>query len=647
MPEAAQAQIRVTLPDGSVREVDPGVTIQQVAYEIGEGLGKATVGGRLDGESETRDLRSPLSGDCALQIVTANSEAGHEVIRHSAAHIMADAICRLWPDAKLAIGPAIDDGFYYDIDLEHRIGPDDLPKIEAEMAKVIDADTPFHRSAVDRDEKLAKARNENDIYKSELLEGLDSGEEVTFYTHGEGSFEDLCRGPHVPSTGYVKAFNVMRVAGAYWRGDEKNKMLQRIYGTAWWSKKDLKQYLTRLEEARKRDHRKLGRELRLFMINSDVAPASPFFLPKGATLYNTLQDYIRDLYVRFGYDEVITPQVFNVSLWHASGHYEHYKENMYFTDVEGAECAVKPMNCPGHTLIYSSELRSYRDLPIRIADFGRLHRYERSGVTHGLTRVRTFAQDDGHIFCSPNQIQGEITSLIEMFTEVYQVFRFDDLKICLSTRPEDSVGDAGIWEKAEAALTEALEGNDVAFDINEGDGAFYGPKIDFVVLDAIGREWQLGTIQLDFNLPDRFGLTYIDQEGQEQRPVMIHRAILGSLERFIGILIEHTGGAFPFWVAPVQARIITIADDHVEYGREVVKRFQDEGFRVEPDFSNAKTGAKIRDARLQRVPYRLVVGGREMENGTVAVKEHPDTDLGTLGVEEVIALFREKERKKE
>ena len=383
------------------------------------------------------------------------------------------------------------------------------------------------------------------------------------------------------------------------------------------------------------------------MINSDVAPASPFFLPKGATLYNALQDYMRELYLRYGYEEVITPQVFDVSLWHASGHYEHYKENMYFTDVEGAECAVKPMNCPGHALIYSNELRSYRDLPIRIADFGRLHRYERSGVTHGLTRVRTFAQDDAHIFCSPEQIQSEISSLIEMFTEVYRVFRFDDLKICLSTRPDDSVGDGAIWEEAEAGLTEALESNGVAFDINEGDGAFYGPKIDFVVLDAIGREWQLGTIQLDFNLPERFGLKYIDREGQEQQPVMIHRAILGSLERFIGILIEHTKGAFPFWIAPVQARVITIADDHVEYGREVVKRFQDEGFRTESDFSNAKTGAKIRDARLQRIPYRLVVGGREMESGTVSMKEHPDNDLGSLGVEEVIAVFREKERKRE
>lgn len=647
MTEEAQDHIRVTLPDGSVREVPSGVAIIDVAYQIGEGLGKATVGGRLDGDPEIRDLRTKLHRDCTLELVTADSNDGLEVIRHSAAHIMADAICRLWPDAKLAIGPAVKDGFYYDIDLEHRIGPDDLPKIEEEMARVIKADTPFMRCEVDRDEKLRKATAAEDIYKAELLQNLPADDEVTFYTHGDGEFEDLCRGPHVPSTGYVKAFSVLRVAGAYWRGDENNKMLQRIYGTAWWSKKDLKSYLARIEEAKKRDHRKLGRELGLFMINSDVAPASPFFLPKGATLYRNLQNYMRDLYVRFGYDEVITPQVFHVGLWHTSGHYDHYKDNMYFTDVEGAECAVKPMNCPGHTFIYSSELRSYRDLPIRIADFGRLHRYERSGVTHGLTRVRTFCQDDAHVFCTPDQIQDEIATLISMITEVYRTFGFDDLKIFLSTRPDDSVGSDEVWEKAESGLEQALEANGVGYEINEGDGAFYGPKIDFVVLDALEREWQLGTIQLDFTLPDRFDLKYIDSDGQEQRPVMIHRAILGSLERFMGILIEHTGGAFPFWVAPVQARVLAIADDHADYGREVVRRLREEGFRVEADFSNAKTGAKIRDARLQRIPYRLVVGGREMENGTVAVKEHPDSDLGSLGVEELIALFREKERTKE
>ncbi len=644
MPESADQQIRVTLPDGSVREVDHGATVQDVAFQIGTGLGKATVGGRLDGEATILDLRTPLDRDCSLEIVTAQTPDGHEVIRHSAAHIMADAICQLWPDAKLAIGPAIQDGFYYDIDLEHRISPEDLPRIEAQMKKIIGADTPFVRCDVDRGEKLARANSEGDLYKAELLDGLTDDEDVTFYAHGDGAFEDLCRGPHVPSTGYVKAFNVLRVAGAYWRGDEKNKMLQRIYGTAWWSKKDLKAYLDRLQQARDRDHRKLGKELGLFMINPDVAPASPFFLAKGATLYRLLQDYMRGLYLRYGYQEVITPQVFNVDLWHKSGHYEHYKENMYFTDVEGAECAVKPMNCPGHTFVYASELRSYRDLPIRIADFGRLHRYERSGVTHGLTRVRTFAQDDGHIFCTPAQIQGEISDLIEMVTEVYRVFHFDDLKVFLSTRPDDSVGDDAVWEQAEAGLTEALQSNGVAYEINEGDGAFYGPKIDFVVLDAIGREWQLGTIQLDFNLPERFALKYRDAEGQEQRPVMIHRAILGSLERFIGILIEHTAGAFPFWVAPVQATVITIADDQIDYGKEVVERLRSEGFRVESDFTNAKTGAKIRAARLQRVPYRLVVGGREMENGTVAVKQHPDEDVGTLGVEELIALFQEKER---
>lgn len=644
MAETAQQQIQVTLRDGSIKEVAKGSTIRDVAYVIGEGLGKATVGGRLGDDKAIRDLRTVLDADCTLDLVTATSNDGQDVIRHSAAHIMADAILNLWPDAKLGIGPSVKDGFYYDIDLEHRITPEDLPKIEEEMGKIIKADTDFVRCVIDRQEKLAKAKAEGDIYKADLMEGFDPNEEVTFYTHGNESFEDLCRGPHVPSTGYVKAFKVLRVAGAYWRGDENNKMLQRLYGTAWWSKKDMKSYLARIEEAKKRDHRKLGTELGLFLIRPEIAPASPFFLPKGATLFRILVDYMRELYQSYGYDEVITPQVFDVSLWHTSGHYEHYKDNMYFTQVEGTDCAVKPMNCPAHTFVYANDLRSYRDLPLRIADFGRLHRYERSGVTHGLTRVRTFCQDDAHVFCTPEQIQEEISSLIQMITEVYRTFGFEDLKIFLSTRPDDSVGSDDIWERAEASLQEALSANAVAYEVNEGDGAFYGPKIDFVVLDALEREWQLGTIQLDFNLPERFQLKFIDSNGQEQRPVMIHRAILGSLERFIGILIEHTGGAFPFWVAPVQARVIAIADDHVEYGREVAQRLEEEGFRIDTDFGNAKTGAKIRDARLQRIPYRLVVGGREMENGTVAVRQRPDEDLGTLGVEEVVALFQEKER---
>lgn len=636
--------VRITLPDGSVRRIPAGTTIQEVAFQIGPRLGKATVGGRLNGDPEIRDLRTPIRADASLEIVTADSPGGLEVIRHSAAHIMADAILRLWPDARLGIGPAIEDGFYYDIDLKHRLTPEDLPRIEKEMRRIIDADTPFIRCTVDRGERLDRARAAGDVYKADLIEGIPEDSEVTFYTHGDGAFEDLCRGPHVPSTVYVKAVRVLRVAGAYWRGDEKGPMLQRIYGTAFHSERELKEHLDRLEEAARRDHRKLGRELGLFMIQHQIAPASPFFLPKGAQLYNSLQNYMRELYVRHGYQEVITPQIFDVSLWRTSGHYENYRENMYFTQAEDAEFAVKPMNCPGHTFIYSSELRSYRDLPLRIADFGRLHRFERSGVTHGLTRVRTFCQDDAHIFCTPDQIESEIARLITMVREVYGVFGFHDLAICLSTRPENSVGSPDVWAKAEQALESALVSNQVSFSINPGDGAFYGPKIDFVVQDALKRPWQLGTIQLDFNLPERFDLKYITPEGREERPVMIHRAILGSVERFIGILIEHTGGAFPFWIAPVQARVISINDSHAPYGRQVVGQLADAGFRVDGDFGNGKTGAKIRDARMQRIPFRLVVGEREVETGTVAIKEHPDKDLGTMDVAEAVALFRERER---
>jgi threonyl-tRNA synthetase len=444
-------KIRVTLPDGSIRECVRGSSIRDVAFLIGERLGKATVGGRLDGSKHIHDFRTPLLNDVSLEIVTADSPAGLEVIRHSAAHIMADAILKIWPDALLGIGPAIEDGFYYDIDLKHRLTPEDLPRIEEEMRAIVRADTPFLRRAVEREERLNKAKAEGDIYKAELIESVPKGDEITFYSHGNGAFQDLCRGPHVPSTGFVKALSVQRIAGAYWRGDEKRQQLQRIYGTAFWSEKDLSAHLARLEEAAKRDHRKLGRELGLFMIQHQIAPASPFFLPKGATLYNNLQNYMRELYGRYGYQEVITPQIFDVALWHTSGHYENYRENMYFTKVEEVDCAVKPMNCPAHTFIYAAELRSYRDLPLRIADFGRLHRYERSGVTHGLTRVRTFCQDDAHIFCTPDQIQSEITVLIQMIREVYGVFGFNDLSICLSTRPENSVGSAEVWEKAEKA----------------------------------------------------------------------------------------------------------------------------------------------------------------------------------------------------
>lgn len=643
-PATQSGAVRVTLRDGSVREFPSGVSVRDVAYALGDRLGRATVGGRIDSASEISDLRLTIPKDCRLDIITADSREGLEVIRHSASHIMADAILRLWPNAKLAIGPAIDDGFYYDIDLDHRITMEDAPKIEAEMQKIVSENTPFERCVIDdRSARIARARIDGDVYKAELMEGVPDSEDVTFYRHGNARFEDLCRGPHVPSTGYVKAFKVMRIAGAYWRGDERNKMLQRIYGTAFSAPKDLQEHLKRIEEAEKRDHRKLGKELGLFMMNP-VAPASPFFLPKGTIIYNRLVDHMRGLYRRYGYQEVITPQIFDVSLWHTSGHYEHYKENMYFTHIEERECAVKPMNCPGHTFIFGMEKRSYRELPLRIADFGRLHRFERSGVTSGLTRVRTFCQDDAHIFATHEQIQSEVSSLIRMIKEVYDLFGFSEVRIALSTRPASSIGSDVMWEQAERALEEALRSNGVAFQINPGDGAFYGPKIDFRVLDAIGREWQLGTIQLDFNLPERFDLKYTATDGSEVRPVMIHRAILGSLERFFGILIEHCAGNFPFWIAPVQARVMSIADDHIPYGRELCCSLEAAGFRVDSDFTNAKTGAKIRDARLLRIPFVLVVGGREVETKTVALRERPDKDLGVKTLEEVQAIFAERER---
>jgi threonyl-tRNA synthetase len=634
--------IRVTLRDGLPREFPAGTTIQAVAEAIGPGLGKACVGGRIDGDPGIQDLRTPLDRDVRLEIITADSEAGLEVIRHSAAHILAEALLRLWPDTRLAIGPATGDGFYYDVDLAHRLSAEDFPAIEAEMRRIVDEDTPFERCPVDREAEIRRADAARDSYKAEILRSIPAGEEVTFYRHGRGRFEDLCRGPHVPRTGYVKAFKLLRVAGAYWRGDERNPMLQRIYGTAYHRLSDLEAHLHRLEEAERRDHRRLGRELGFFMLHSS-APASPFFLPRGAIVYNRLQQMMRDLYRRHGYQEVITPQIFDASLWHTSGHYEQYHENMYFTRIDERECAVKPMNCPAHALIYAMERRSYRELPLRLADFGRLHRHERSGVTSGLTRVRTFCQDDAHIFVALEQVQAEVGALFAMIREVYGCFRFPEIRIGLGTRPRESIGGDEEWRSAEAALARALEAAGTAYDVHPGDGAFYGPKIDFQVQDAIGRPWQLGTIQLDFNLPERFDLRYTAADGQDRRPVVIHRAILGSVERFLGILIEHYAGAFPFWLAPEQARILTISDEHAPRAREVQDRLVQAGFRVGLDAGSERTGAKIRAARLMRIPFVLVVGAKEVEAGTVSVREHPDMDRGALGVESVLALFQERE----
>ena len=630
-------KISVTLPDGSVRELPHGATVLDLAASIGAGLAKATLGGRVSGHEGIVDLRTPLVEDCAVSIITNRDDDGLEVIRHSASHIMAEAICRIWPDCKLAIGPSIADGFYYDLDLSHKLTDGDFEKIEKEMKKIISEKLPFERCSVERAETLARFQAADDIYKAELVEGLDVDAEVTLFRHG--AFEDLCRGPHVQHTGGVEAFKVMKLAGAYWRGDENRAMLQRVYGTAFANKKALKAYLHRLEEAKKRDHRKLGKELDLFSFNA-AAPASPFFHAKGTRLYNSLQNYMRELYLRFGYDEVITPQVFDVEMWHRSGHYEKYKDNMFFTQLDDREFGVKPMNCPGHTLMFGQTLRSYRDLPIRMADFGRLHRYERSGVTAGLTRVRTFCQDDAHIFCREDQVAEEISSVIAMVREVYGAFGFNELLVYLSTRPDKSVGGDDVWEKAEQGLAAALAENEIDYTVNEGDGAFYGPKIDFIVLDALEREWQLGTVQLDFNMPARFGLEYVNAEGGKSQPVMVHRAVMGSIERFMGIILEHFGGKLPVWLSPTQIHLATINDSHVEFAEEAAKYFESQGFSVERDLENAKIGAKIRAAALQKVPYTLVIGDREVKDRTVAVRARGGEDLGAMDLEAFSDMMR-------
>ena len=551
-------------------------------------------------------------------------------IRHSAAHIMAEAVLDLFANARFAVGPPTDDGFYYDFSVSRPFTPEDLEQIEARMRETIAKDAPFERTELSRDG--ARERFAEQPFKLEIIDEIPEGEAITTYAHER--FIDLCRGPHVESTGKVAAFKLMSVAGAYWRGDEHNEMLQRIYGSAWESEEALIQHLSRLEEAAKRDHRKLGQELGLFFFDP-IAPASPFFLPKGATLNNTLVSYVRRLYERYGYQEVITPQVFDSELWKRSGHYDNYKEHMYFTYVDDREFGVKPMNCPAAAMLYGAQLHSYRDLPVRYADFGRLHRFERSGVTHGLTRVRTFSQDDAHIFCTPDQVESEISSFIAMVQETYEVFGFEDVRVALSLRPEKRIGSDELWDRAEGALAAALDTRGLEYEPVPNEGAFYGPKIDFFVADAIGREWQLSTVQLDYNLPERFDLEFVDAEGARQRPVVIHRAMLGSLERFLGVIIEHFGGAFPTWLAPVQAEVIPIADRHVEYAQKVRGELESAGLRVHVDDRNERMNAKIRDAQLHKVPYMLVVGDKEAEAGGAAVRLRTGEDLGIVPTAEV------------
>ena len=553
-------------------------------------------------------------------------------IRHSAAHIMAEAVLDLFPEAKFAVGPPTADGFYYDFSVERPFSPDDLERIESRMRETIAADSPFRMSELSRDD--ASSRFAEQPFKLELIDGIPDGDAITTYAHG--GFVDLCRGPHVGATGEVAAFRLMSIAGAYWRGDERNEMLQRIYGTAWESEEALQAYLRRQEEAAQRDHRRLGQELGLFFFDP-VAPASPFFLPRGAALTNALTAYVRDLYERYGYQEVITPQVFDSSLWKRSGHYDNYREHMYFTYADEQEFAIKPMNCPAAAILYASHLHSYRDLPIRYADFGRLHRFERSGVTHGLTRVRTFSQDDAHIFCAPEQVESEIVSFISMVSETFDVFGFDDVRVVLSLRPEKRIGTDALWDTAEGALAAALDARGMEYEPAPNEGAFYGPKIDFFVADAIGREWQLSTVQLDYNLPERFDLEYVDSDGARQRPVVIHRAMLGSIERFLGVVIEHFGGAFPVWLAPVQAEVIPIADRHAAYAESVCARLESAGVRAHVDARSERMNAKIRDAQMMKTPYMLVVGDKEAEADGAAVRLRSGDDLGLLPVADIAA----------
>ncbi len=558
-----------------------------------------------------------------------------ETLRHSAAHVMAAAIKELWPQAKLGFGPHTEDGFYYDIDLDHRLSPEDFAAIEAKMKEIVDGKHPFVRETIERPDAIRYFREQHEDLKVEAIEAIPEDAELSLYRSGD--FVDLCRGPHVPDTGKVRAFKLLRVAGAYWRGDESRPMVQRIYGTAFPDRKALKKHLHMLEEARKRDHRKLGQELGLFHFDP-IAPASPFFTGRGATVYNLLQSYVRRLYARYGYEEVITPQIFDMELFKRSGHYDHYIENMFACEIDEREFGVKPMNCPGHCVLFGQKRHSYRELPIRMADFGRLHRYERAGVTHGLTRVRSFAQDDAHIFCRADQVEDEVAQVIQMFGDCYRAFGFSDVRIELSTRPDSFMGAIEDWERAEAALARALEGAGLQFQVNKGDGAFYGPKIDFMVRDAIGRPWQLGTCQLDFQLPQRFELEYVDAGDGRTRPVMIHRAMLGSLERFFGVYLEHVAGRFPTWLAPVQVAVLPISDAHHAWADEVAGALRARDLRVEVDRRNEKLGLKIREATLSRVPYMLVLGDKEVEARAVA----PRSRDGKTGPLEALDAFAER-----
>ncbi len=634
--------MKITLKDGSVKEYSQPMSIVDVAKDLSEGLGRMACVGEVNGE--TADLRTVLEEDCTLNILTARDEKGLAALRHSASHVMAQAVKRLYPEAKLAIGPSIADGFYYDIDFAEPVAAEELEKIEAEMKRIVKEALPIERFSLPREEAIAFMKEKQEPYKVELIEDLPEGEEISFYKQGE--FTDLCAGPHLMSTKDVgKAYKLTSIAGAYWRGDEHNKMLTRLYATAFSKKEELEAYLTMIEEAKKRDHRKLGRELGLFMMH-EAGPGFPFFLPKGMVLKNTLLEYWREIHKKAGYVEVSTPVILNRSLWETSGHWDHYKNNMYTTVIDEQDYAVKPMNCPGGMLTYASEPRSYRDLPMRVGELGLVHRHEKSGQLHGLMRVRCFTQDDAHIFMTPEQIKDEIMGVAKLIDSVYTLFGFQ-YHVELSTRPEDSMGSDEDWEMATEGLRSALAELGLDYVVNEGDGAFYGPKIDFHLVDAIGRTWQCGTIQLDFQMPQRFELEYIGADGEKHRPIMIHRVAFGSIERFIGILIEHFAGAFPTWLAPVQVKVLPISDKFMDYARQVTERLDQSGIRVELDVRSEKIGYKIREAQMQKVPYMLVVGQKEAEDGVVAVRSRFLGDEGQKSLEEFITAIKEEIGSKE
>lgn len=628
--------LRITLGDGKVRDYPEGTTFAQVVQDLGGRLMSEALAVRFNGK--LMDLAAPIPADGRLEILTFEDEDGREVYRHSSAHVMAQAVKRLFPGTRLAIGPAIDKGFYYDFDPEQPFTPEDFDRIEQEMQSIISADYPIVRKEISREEALELFSGLGETYKVELIEGLAEGETISVYQQGE--FIDLCAGPHLMSTGKIKAIKLMSLAGAYWRGDERNKMLQRIYATSFPKKSMLDDYLYKLEEAKKRDHRRLGRELGLFVV-LDEGPGFPFFLPKGMIIRNELENFWRQEHVKAGYQEIKTPIILNRSLWEKSGHWEHYRENMYFTTIDEEDYAVKPMNCPGGILVYKQNLHSYRELPIRLGELGLVHRHEKSGVLHGLMRVRAFTQDDAHIFMLPSQITQEIKGVIDMVDHFYRLFGFS-YHVELSTKPEKAMGSDEIWEKATGALRQALEEKGMEYKINEGDGAFYGPKIDFHLRDSLDRTWQCGTIQLDFLMPEKFDLTYVGEDGEKHRPVMIHRVIYGSLERFIGILTEHFGGAFPTWLAPVQVRIIPITERHHGYAVELEAGFREAGLRVESDLRSEKVGYKIREGQLQRIPYLLVVGDKETENKTVSVRKRKEGDLGAQPVAEFLNRIKKE-----